>query len=466
MADLRLSQSADNPASGVTGGTIGMATPQTAPAAAPEKTYRPGIDTPTFKDDPLAAIGMIVHDFGAGYGGRQTMQDKFRGRQKEERDIEFRQQEFEQRRVTLAINGFNEIVKMSDKVPQEKRTDFIKGSIANFLGKGKLADPDTIDAMVNLAEKSDLGDTVRSGDVQIVSVPTEGGTKILAINKMDPSKTKELFSFTKGVAPEIKTFTDKDGNFTAVSINSRTGEVISRNVLGQAAVKPEEAITLRYPDGQERAFRKGDKRVDAAMEEGAVPVTKSIQGTPGEFDPTKPEFKDLRDAQIGTEQAKASIEEIKNLVKGKPEIMSVAGGLSSLATHVVSQAEGLAKLTGIKIEASQDAASYKEELGKLGIAGKDSAVLESAIVNLAYSAAVASGQSGRSVSDRDVARFIKEIGGGLGSPDQFIGVLDAFQKRMDRNLEIRRNVLTRKPGQAVKPIEPSDDNPLGLRLPQ
>ena len=206
-----------------------------------------------------------------------------------------------------------------------------------------------------------------------------------------------------------------------------------------------EAVNLVLPDGMSATGReRPDGTLEMLTDSGYKPVPPGTRligmtatGTPSDLGVTRKDQAGLRDQRIATRQALGVIDDITKQVRGKPELLSASGWLTRTADTVLAQAEGLAALTGVNLSASRDPGSYAEEFRKIGGPAAQSAQLQSAIVNLSYAAAAASGQTGRDVTDKDVARFVREIGANTGSPDTFIAVLDALKQRLDRNYRIR-----------------------------
>lgn len=108
--------------------------------------------------------------------------------------------------------------------------------------------------------------------------------------------------------------------------------------------------------------------------------------------------------------------EIISKMKENPNILGVAGGLSRLTDSMKEQAIGLAQeVFDIEVTASQDINQY--DWSKVPAAAK-SAEMQTNLLNLAMAAAASKGQSGKSLSDKDLQREIEAIGGGAGSRTQ------------------------------------------------
>lgn len=205
-----------------------------------------------------------------------------------------------------------------------------------------------------------------------------------------------------------------------------------------------EMVDLNDPVAAQDAAERGGQRF--AKRQQAATVGELTQSARSK------QIAGLQEREIAFEQVKQTANALKTLIKENPASLGSSGALSRTATSMAAQAENLARLAGVEVNASLDPADYemafeqvRESLpSRVAQTAIDSAIVRSNITSLAYAAAAASGQEGRDVSNRDVERFILEIGGATGSPETFIGVLDDFVARQERNLKIRQRALQRR----------------------
>lgn len=141
----------------------------------------------------------------------------------------------------------------------------------------------------------------------------------------------------------------------------------------------------------------------------------------------------------------------RDINEGGPAILSTPGAFAGGVQTIRAAVNGFAQLTGIKLDVFEDGTPTatmnvrgNDILDRIEGAANLNAVTKSAIVNLAFSAAAASGQEGRGVSDRDFDRFVKEIGAGASRPETFTAVLDRFVERIGNNFTNRFNVQKRR----------------------
>jgi len=181
---------------------------------------------------------------------------------------------------------------------------------------------------------------------------------------------------------------------------------------------------------------------------GSQIVSTNVTGTPDQlgFGGTKTQIGkqkiDLQNSEIATRQALATAKDMKAAVLKDPKILGLSGAFERNLTGFVTQAKNFSELSGIKISASLDPSKYSFD--KAGI-GAQNAVFKANVVKLAFAAASAAGQTARSVSDKDVQRFIDEIGGSLQDPKQFAAVIDNFTSGLERDFRIRFSVINKTP---------------------
>lgn len=168
--------------------------------------------------------------------------------------------------------------------------------------------------------------------------------------------------------------------------------------------------------------------------------------------PGRTELAALDEAEIGTSNAIQGAFKLRQaILAGGPEVLGAPGGLAGLAQGFVSQTLGFAQLVGVNIDlfesgASADEAGSKADsiFAEIDKAGTINAEIRSAIVNLAFAAAAASGQTGRGVSDRDYERFVRELGAGSSKPEVFASVLTKFAERLSNNFSTRFKIKMRR----------------------
>lgn len=197
-------------------------------------------------------------------------------------------------------------------------------------------------------------------------------------------------------------------------------------------------VDLQSPDGERRSLRADNPEVDELIGQGwtRAPLRQET-GDPGSFD-SKKMNEALGEAEIATRNAIRQTGELMEIFEETPEAGSITASAVSKAKAMAAEGRAIAQQMNIDIEGtSADPDSYSSEFAQLGI---QDARAQSLITSLAFTAAAASGQTGRSVSDRDVARFVQRIGGGWRSPDERMAILRDFREELQNNFRTRYRV--------------------------
>lgn len=215
----------------------------------------------------------------------------------------------------------------------------------------------------------------------------------------------------------------------------------------EATERQKNAIVIQAPDGRQGLSFDGGRTFTPKGAKEPIPtpggsITGTIKGTPDEFSVSKKEFGELRASEISTLNAMQISDRLIQQVQVNPDVLSVGGTISVTLDTLKSQAESLARISGIPIKASSDPSKY--DFSHLENTAQNTAGFRSNVTAMAFAAAAASGQTGRSVSNRDVQRFIDQVGGGAGSPAQFAAAMGETRRFLEMNFKNRYRVLTGK----------------------
>jgi len=152
------------------------------------------------------------------------------------------------------------------------------------------------------------------------------------------------------------------------------------------------------------------------------------------------EARQLRDAEVATKQFLATTGDALSLLQDSPDINTFAGRFAGLVNDLQQEGKAVARALGKEFDENiLDPTRYSDStesgvgFDELGIQNRR---MQSIITSLAFQAAAASGQTGRSVSDRDVRRFIGEIGASAADPRAFAVVLRDVAERTARNFRL------------------------------
>ena len=169
-----------------------------------------------------------------------------------------------------------------------------------------------------------------------------------------------------------------------------------------------------------------------ARETGLPPETTlgdaRAQGITGKIDTSTQ--RELQTVQTGVKNATDAISRMRALLKKNPDVNALGPQLTEAAQNLRADVTSTGKALGIDWLKNQDA-NFDQYIPQLKQAGIDSAEMQSLVLDLAYMSAVARGQHGQGLSDKDVAKFAKIVGTAQADPAQLLGVLDSVEERFD-----------------------------------
>jgi len=176
------------------------------------------------------------------------------------------------------------------------------------------------------------------------------------------------------------------------------------NTQSRTFMNPQTQQVVRgyYDPRRNAAFMEDGTQVPA----GYVEVSGQVTGTPSEFG-------SLNDSQVG---------KIQDQEVATKNFIATAGDALSMPVL--------------------DPSSYTDTFDRLGIENRR---IQGLITSLAFQAAAASGQTGRGVSNRDIERFIGEIGGQASDPRAFRATLMDSVERAARNFRTSYETRTGNP---------------------
>ena len=160
----------------------------------------------------------------------------------------------------------------------------------------------------------------------------------------------------------------------------------------------------------------------------------SLTGSPEDLGLSDSEFKELRDAEVSTKTFIATVGDALQILEDTPDINTFVSRGAAVVNNLQQEARAIGRALDLDFDESiLSPSTHEDTFDELGIENQR---LRSIINSLAFQAAAASGQSGRSVSDRDVTRFIREIGADAADPRAFARVLRDVADRTARNFQI------------------------------
>jgi len=163
------------------------------------------------------------------------------------------------------------------------------------------------------------------------------------------------------------------------------------------------------------------------------------QGEPGDFSLKQKQEFDLRETRAQAKIFAKSAEDAVSLLESNPDINTFVARGSALINDLQQEGRSIARAAGVDFdEEVLDPTQYGEQFEDLGV---DNRRLQGLVTNLAFTAAAAQGQTGRAVSNRDIERFIGEIGASASDPQAFAATLRDSVNRTVRGLRIRSQEL-------------------------
>lgn len=315
---------------------------------------------------------------------------------------------------------------------------------------------------------------------------TEGSSRFIVglnpqtgqeVNRIPAGKTDEPFDSTRlraGLSLAING-QDVEGRGLGGVVESIVKDMdpsMAATMLGQLASGGFE-ITTTSPDGDTTTIRvggaaaltPGERVTDKRLAEEQAPIPTGVANLVG-LDPSLtlaeareqgisiPRTQVLEKIQLQRTDVQSLIRESRELIEeitGRPEILSVAGGIASAINSLRSTATGLVRSAGIDIRVNGENATvdellreenYADALQELGV---KTGQASSRLIGLAFAAAAAAGQTGRGVSDRDIELFIRRIGNSA-DPAVTINVLkDLIGEADTRFSDTVDNAIGRRP---------------------
>jgi len=178
--------------------------------------------------------------------------------------------------------------------------------------------------------------------------------------------------------------------------------------------------------------------------------TTQLSGSAADILP-KPEDTKLRDAEVATRNFVATAGDAIALLHQSPNLNTFAARAASVVNNLQQEAMAVADALGVSWDETLiDPETFSDDFDRLGI---DNVRIRSLITSLAFQAAAASGQTGRAISDKDVERFVQEIGSSSADPRAFAMALVDVSNRSIRSLEINFQVRKQQPGPTILPPE-------------
>lgn len=177
------------------------------------------------------------------------------------------------------------------------------------------------------------------------------------------------------------------------------------------------------------------------LPEGFITTSVNVQDTAEGLANISPqERRTIQDQQIAASNFVSTARDTLQLIQQNPDANTLVGNIASFVNNLQAEAKAAGRAAGFEFEEDiLDPSRYEQTFDDLGILNDR---LKSLFVSLSFQAAMASGQSGRSVSDRDVERFLRQVGEQSSDPRALAAVLTDIATRTVRNFKEGYRVRT------------------------
>lgn len=286
-------------------------------------------------------------------------------------------------------------------------------------------------ASVNLEDP----ESVRQAVQTIGTYDGAAAARILAASQQAMQQKAELARLQQGT--DASTMSAQSSLINAIRQTQEVGT--SRDIV--QAVTPEGKLETLFTDDMGNFFNLQNQPVQ--IPEGyKVLESATLSGARDDLG-LRDTVKDrLQDREVATRQFISTGNEALNLLNENPDVNTFVSRAGSVINSLRQEAGALAKAMGMDSEKAENLTNpenFGEAFDKNRI---ENPRMRSLITSMAFQAAAASGQTGRDVSNRDVERFIEQIGAKTADPEAFKATIVQTMKEADRNFRIDYAVRT------------------------
>lgn len=228
-------------------------------------------------------------------------------------------------------------------------------------------------------------------------------------------------------------------------------EEARKNKAAEAEPKPEDVVEVADPTSPTgtRFVRKSQAPGQPGKPASGMQLTVGPDGEVqftqgrGQADMSKGESEKLRNAEISTRNFVTTVGDAIEMLEKNPDINTFTARAAGLVNNLQQEGRAIAAALGKNFdERMLDPSIHAETFDRLGI---ENARMRGLITALAFQAAAASNQAGRDVTEKDIRRFIEEVGAGSSDPRAFAEALQDVAGRTVRNFQTNYEVRMGKP---------------------
>ena len=177
----------------------------------------------------------------------------------------------------------------------------------------------------------------------------------------------------------------------------------------------------------------------------------SISGTPGDYEPSENKAKvNLQNSEVATRNALGVIDRTINFISDNPAANTLIGSVASFTSETLNEVQAAFSVMGLGTLESPDVLDvnnpeYQAILNSPSFLqlGEASAVAKSKLLTIAYMVAAAEDQTGRALSDKDIAKFMKISGVEYGKGKTMVAVLNSVKENLGAKYSNEHNVMAR-----------------------
>ena len=379
-------------------------------------------------------FGDILGGLGAAYGGRA--QEYAQGiRQREQGLTEQKRVELEARQRAMYEDANTALQFLANpELTYEQRAD-------NII---QLAE-DRLDALSNYPD-ADPSDTLQ---VLELARQVRDGTDPNAVRSLSQILVPAASIYRQRFAPQQAA--PEEYTLGPNDIRYRGTQVIGRGAAPAATPKKLDFLQRVMPDGNVQTIKVDEQGNFYNLQNAPITIGpderlvegSSLTGSGEDIGITNVEATRMRDAEVATRAFVETATDAMNLLIEQPDINTFVGSAAALVNNLETEAKAIANSLGVSFDNNLiNPSSYSSQFDRLGIRQPR---MRSMITSLAFQAAAAQGQSGRDISNADIARFINEIGANSSDPRAFAQTLNDVTNRTTRRFGIEYETRMRKP---------------------
>ncbi len=370
---------------------------------------------------------------------------------KEDIDPAFKKLVVESMVAKIDHTGKNDIAKSLGKFLNSASPDMIK-PLQEAMADGKLT-PGEMAGLLKGRKKSDQLDLMfkffdfqqRGGREKRLA---EASKKKLALREREVTTKESTAGIAKNDTQRVgKILFGTTGPYTGEQLQEISATIQKRKLSlqtsvgearGSAAAKTKEKFRRSRP--VDNVFKRligmeGEKLTAGDLEDKGVRV------------PDKVEMRALVSKRSFTEKAIGLSGKAVEVLVSNPAAIGTSGAIARATNSILAQGRNILSLAGLTKPdpVLLDPKRYTDAFRSVGIrdlGGKNSRLV-SLYVAIAFASAAADADStGRAVSDKDIERFIRRVGGNAQDPNVAVRILSGFAQDIDQALSIQVNNAT------------------------